>query len=169
MDEELQLVDENIYASIVNVYGRTPDVMKLFLNVVPKSFIKTKNLELGVETDFNMKLIPKTPMSSEIKISINPGTCFYFLAQDNVYSPDTLITITTNKTVGNGLVEGMIICYQGLDSLDLVKQNMGEIYRVIIEDTIGLIVTLDKLDQLKEAFVKHKKLTKTSNQSLTMQ
>ena len=159
MDEELYdegTTDQNMYASIVNIYGRTQDVMKMFMNVVPSSFTKTHSLDLGIETVFNMKMTTKTPASSEIKISTKPDHVFFFLSQDNVYSPDIEVTITTDKSVGNGYIDGLILCYQGLASLDLVKHNMAEVHHVIVEDTIGMIVTLDKLDQLKDSFLKHK-------------
>ena len=159
--------DQNTYASIVNIFGRTQDMIMMLTNVVPMSFVNTKNLELGVENTFTMSMTPKTLQSSEIKISIKPETCFFLLGEDNVYSPDTEVTINTDRSVGNGLIEGMIICYQGLSSLDLIKQNIAEAHHVVIEDTIGMIVPLNKIDQLKDAYSKHKSLSKKTDVNLS--
>ena len=160
MPPEMMDNDQNNYASIVNIYGRTQDVIAMLTNVVPKSFIETKQMPMGVSNEFHMIMTPRTPKSSEIKVSIKPETCFYLLRSDNVYSPNTEVTINTDKSVGNGIVEGIIICYEGLASLDLIKQNMASFHHVIVEDTIGMIVPLDKLDQLKDAYARHKTMAK---------
>lgn len=153
--------DQDTYASIVNVYGRTRDVITMLTNVVPVSFVKDKTLPFGFESTFHMSMTPKNATSSVIKISIKPDTCFFLLGPDNVYSPNTDLIIITDKKVGNGLIEGMILCYNGLASLDLIKQNITQFYRVIIEDTIGMIVPLNKIDELTEAYLRHQTVIKS--------
>ena len=158
--EEMIDNDQSMYASIVNIYGRTQDVITMLTNVVPNSFIETKQMPMGVSNEFHMVMTPRTPKSSEIRVTIKPESCFYLLRSDNVYSPDTEVVINTDKSVGNGIINGIILCYQGLASLDLVKENMASTYRVIVEDTIGMIVPINRLDQLKESYAKHKTMVK---------
>ena len=145
----------DMYASIVDIYGSTMSIICFFNNVIPENSVSSGNVPFGVKCNLYTSYERKNANSSDIIFSTDSGTVFCIDLKQKAYSPQLEVKAVTDRANGICSVDGLVICYQGLASLEHLSSYIQQVHNIVVQDKIGMIVPLEKIDQLKEAYNAH--------------
>ena len=147
--------NNDMYASMINLYGTSLNVISLFNNVLKLDAVKQGSIPIGVKCNLYTSFEKITDNSSNITFEIDEGSVFCFDLKNKAYSPQLEIKAVTDRSAGICKADGILLHYQGLTSLELVIAHISRNYNIVIQDILGMIVPISQIDQLKQAYAKY--------------